>query len=240
MRVLAIAAHPDDIEWLCGGTLALCAQRGDEVFIAIATNGNVGTGDPSISSEQIAETRHKEAIASASIIGAKVIWMNFDDEWLFNNETTRTRFIDAIREARPDIMFVLSENDYHPDHRLAGTIAIDSRIPASVPLVKTKFPETPIPTVFLMDTVGGNNFEPEFYVDVTSVMDLKDKMLSSHVSQIAWTAHVFDTAFTENMYAHARFRGYQAGCKYAEGFKLLPTWPRTGDMRLLPSGKKQD
>jgi LmbE family N-acetylglucosaminyl deacetylase len=166
--------------------------------------------------------------------------MNFDDEWLFNNETTRTRFIDAIREARPDIMFVLSENDYHPDHRLAGTIAIDSRIPASVPLVKTKFPETPIPTVFLMDTVGGNNFEPEFYVDVTSVMDLKDKMLSSHVSQIAWTAHVFDTAFTENMYAHARFRGYQAGCKYAEGFKLLPTWPRTGDMRLLPSGRKQD
>ena len=137
MRVLAIAAHPDDIEWLCGGTLALCAQRGDEVFIAIATNGNVGTGDPSISREQIAEIRHKEAIASASLIGAKVIWMNFDDEWLFNNETTRTRFIDAIREARPDIMFVLSENDYHPDHRLAGTIAIDSRIPASVPLVKT-------------------------------------------------------------------------------------------------------
>ena len=70
MRVLAIAAHPDDIEWLCGGTLALCAERGDEIFIAIATNGNVGTGDPSISSAQIAETRHKEAIASASIIGA--------------------------------------------------------------------------------------------------------------------------------------------------------------------------
>jgi LmbE family N-acetylglucosaminyl deacetylase len=54
MRVLAIAAHPDDIEWLCGGTLALCAERGDEIFIAIATNGNVGTGDPSISKEQIA------------------------------------------------------------------------------------------------------------------------------------------------------------------------------------------
>ena len=170
MRVLAIAAHPDDIEWLCGGTLALCAERGDEVFIAIATNGNVGTGDPTISSAQIAETRHKEAIASASIIGAKVIWMNFDDEWLFNNIETRTRFIDAIREARPDIMFVLSENDYHPDHRLAGTIAIDCRIPASVPLVKTKFPETPIPTVFLMDTVGGNNFEPEFYDEQNRMM----------------------------------------------------------------------
>ena len=160
MRVLAVAAHPDDIEWLCGGTLALCAKRGDEIFIAIATNGNVGTGDPAITKEQIAETRHKEAIASAAIIGAKVIWMDFDDEWLFNNQETRTRFIDAIREARPEIMFVLSENDYHPDHRLAGTIAIDCRIPASVPLVKTKFPETPIPTVFIMDTLIGNGLIP--------------------------------------------------------------------------------
>ncbi|CAB4984132.1 unannotated protein [freshwater metagenome] len=238
MRVLAVAAHPDDVEWLCGGTLALCAERGDEVFIAIATNGNVGTGDPSITREQIAETRHKEAIASAAIIGAKVIWMNFDDEWLFDNRETRERFIDAIREARPDIMFTLNENDYHPDHRLAGSIARDCRIPASVPLVKTKFPETPIPTVFVMDTIIGNGFDPEFFVDVTSVMDTKKAMLSSHLSQVAWTEHVFGTEFTENMFIHARFRGIQAGYTYAEGFKLLHSWPHTGDMRLLPSGKK--
>ena len=238
MRVLAVAAHPDDIEWLCGGTLALCAERGDEIFIAIATNGNVGTGDPTITSEEIGRIRHEEAKASAAVIGAKVIWMDFDDEWLFDNRETRECFIDAIREARPDIMFVLSENDYHPDHRLAGSIALDARIPVSVPLVKTKFPETPIPTVFLMDTIMGNGFDPEFYVDVTSVMETKKKMLSCHVSQIAWTEHVFDTEFSENMYVHARFRGLQAGTKYAEGFKLLHTWPHTGDMRLLPTGKK--
>ncbi|MCX6426849.1 MAG: PIG-L family deacetylase [Actinomycetes bacterium] len=238
MRVLAVAAHPDDVEWLCGGTLALCAERGDEVFIAIATNGNVGTGDPTITREQIAHTRHEEAKASAAIIGATVIWMDFDDEWLFDNRETRERFIDAIREARPDIMFVLNENDYHPDHRLAGSIAIDCRIPVSVPLVKTKFPETPIPTVFVMDTIIGNGFDPEFFVDVTSVMETKKAMLSSHVSQVAWIDHVFGTEFTENMFIHARFRGIQAGYKYAEGFKLLHTWPHTGDMRLLPTAKK--
>ena len=48
MRILAIAAHPDDVEWQCGGTLALCRERGDDIIIAVATNGNVGTGDPSI------------------------------------------------------------------------------------------------------------------------------------------------------------------------------------------------
>ena len=61
MRVLAIGAHPDDVEILCSGTLALCAERGDQVFIAIATNGNVGTGDPAVTREQIAAIRHEEA-----------------------------------------------------------------------------------------------------------------------------------------------------------------------------------
>ena len=127
MRILAIVAHPDDAELLCAGTLALCAQRGDEVFIAIATNGNVGTGDPTVTSEQIATIRHQEAKDSCAIIGAKLIWMNFDDEWLFNNEESRTRFIDAIREARPDVLIIHDPNDYHPDHRTAGEIARDRR-----------------------------------------------------------------------------------------------------------------
>ena len=234
MRVLAIAAHPDDIEWLCGGTLALCKKRGDEIFIAIGTNGNVGSGDPEITKEQIAHIRHEEAKASAAVIGATLIWMGFDDEYLMDNRETRDRFIDAIREARPDVMFILNENDYHPDHRLAGIIARDCRIPVSVPKVVTNFPETPIPTVFVMDTMIGNGFDPDFYVDVTEVMDIKKQMLSSHVSQVAWTEHVFGIEFTENMYVHARFRGVQAGTKYAEAFKMLKDWPFTGDIRLLP------
>jgi LmbE family N-acetylglucosaminyl deacetylase len=237
MRVLAIAAHPDDIEWLCGGTLALCAQRGDEIFIAIATNGNVGSGEPGAKKDEIARIRHEEAKTSAEVIGAKVIWMDFDDEFLFDDRPTRERFIDAIREARPDIMFVLSENDYHPDHRLAGSIARDCRIPVSVPLVQTKLPETPIPTTFIMDTIMGKGFEPEFYVDVTSVMDIKEKMLSSHVSQVAWTEHMYSIGFTENMNVQARFRGVQGGFKFGEGFRILQDWPSTGGYELLPTGK---
>jgi LmbE family N-acetylglucosaminyl deacetylase len=235
MRVLAIGAHPDDVEWQCSGTLALCKERGDEIFIAVATNGNVGTGDPNISREMIAATRHKEAKAAADLLGAQLIWMDFDDEFLMDDRKTRERFIDAIREARPDVMFIHSVADHHPDHRLAGSIARDARIPASVPLVETKFPATHIPTVFEMDTELGNNFEPEFYVDVTSVIELKKALLNSHESQVAWMKHVFGTEFTENMMVQGRFRGAQACTKYAEGFKLLHDWPYTGDARLLPS-----
>ena len=136
--------------------------------------------------------------------------MDFDDEFLTDNRETRERFIDAIREARPDVMFIHSVLDHHPDHRLAGSIARDARIPASVPLVVTNFPPTAIPTVFEMDTELGNHFEPEFYVDVTRVMETKIAMLSSHKSQADWMMHIFGTEFTENMLIQGRFRGAQA------------------------------
>lgn len=234
MRILAIGAHPDDVEWQCSGTLALCKERGDEIFIAVATNGNVGTGDPKITREMIAETRHKEAQVAADLLGAHLIWMNFDDEFLMDNRETRERFIDAIREARPDVMLIHSAADHHPDHRLASSIARDARIPASVPLVETKFPATHIPTVFEFDTELGNHFEPEFYVDVTRVIELKQQLLNSHKSQASWMKHVFGTEFTENMMVQGRFRGAQACTQYAEAFKLLHDWPYTGDARLLP------
>jgi LmbE family N-acetylglucosaminyl deacetylase len=234
MRVLAIGAHPDDLEVLCSGTLVRCKERGDEIFIAIATNGNVGSGDPAISREEIANIRHEEAKASAAILGATLIWMGFDDEFLFDNRETRERFIDAIREARADVMFVHSENDYHPDHRLAGTIARDSRIPASVDKVITNFPATPIPTVFVMDTLLGRNFEPQLFVDISSVIETKKAMLAAHASQASWIKHVFGTEFNANMLIQGRFRGAQAGCEYAEGFHVLHDWPYAGDGKLLP------
>jgi LmbE family N-acetylglucosaminyl deacetylase len=234
MRVLAIGAHPDDVEVLCSGTLALCAARGDEVTIAVATNGDVGTGEPGVSRDEIAAIRHSEAAASAATIGASLIWMGFPDEFLNDDRESRERFIDAIREARPELMFIHSEIDYHPDHRVAGKISRDSRIPVSVPLVTTHFPPTEIPTMFVMDTVAGRHFEPEIYVDISSVIEIKTAMLNSHKSQADWIRRVFDTDLAEGMLLQARFRGYQAGCQFAEGFRLLHDWPYTGDHKLLP------
>jgi len=232
MRVLAIGAHPDDIENFCAGTLIRYADAGHSVTIAIATQGDIGA--PEGSREEIARTRHAEAQAACESIGAELIWMGFEDEFLFNDRPTRLAFIDAIRQARPDVMLILSENDYHPDHRTTGTLARDARIPASVPLIETAYPHTPIPTTFVMDTYLGRNFDPHGYVDITDVMDRKLAMLEKHVSQDRWMRSVFDADMSADMRTLARMRGHQAGVVYAEGFQLLSDPPYTGGWELLP------
>jgi LmbE family N-acetylglucosaminyl deacetylase len=233
MNILAIGAHPDDLELLCAGTLALYAEAGHQVFMAVATNGNVGT--PDLTRDEIRAIRKAEQEAACAIIGAELIWMDFDDEWLFNDRPTRTVFLDAIRRARPDVMFVHAPTDYHPDHRISGQIAEDCRIPAAVRLVETSLPQAPkVPHLFRMDTIGGVEFEPEAYVDITRVIDIKRRMLACHESQVGWLKAIYDLSPVEMMEFIARQRGLVAGCAFAEGFAEVKTYPRTGSQALLP------
>lgn len=235
MRVLAIGAHPDDVENFAGGTLALYAEQGHEIFIAVATKGDIGA--PTGTRDKIADTRHNEAQAACDLIGAELIWMGYDDEFLFNDRQSRLSVIDAIRESRPDVMFVLSESDYHPDHRTAGTLGRDARIPASVPLIETRFPHTSIPTTFICDIYSddGAGFEPEFYVDVTSVQDTKLAMIEAHESQVLWMEAVFSSDMDSDSVKRDRRRGAEAGVPFAEAFQLLKDYPNTGGPELLPN-----
>lgn len=233
MRVLAVGAHPDDVEILCGGTLAKYARRGDRVAIMIATNGNVGS--PSLSRDEIALVRRKEAEQAAAVIGAELIWLGFDDEFLFHDRAARLAFIDGIRQANPDVMFVHAANDYHPDHRICGEIAADCRIPATVPLIETERPPMKnIPHVFLMDTIGAIGFEPEAYVDITDTMETKHRMLKSHISQDTWIRKMYDMDYVEFMAKMSALRGMAVGVKYAEAFRSLPLYPVTGGPWMLP------
>lgn len=233
MRVLAIGAHPDDLEILCGGTLAKYAKRGDEVYMAIATNGEVGS--IRLTREEIAAIRYEEAKRAADVIGAKLIWMNYPDEFLFNDKETRIAFVDVIRQARPDVMFVHGLNDYHPDHRTAGQIAMDARILSAVKLVETAYPPCEkIPHVFIMDNVGGYEFEPEVYVDITDTFDIKCKMLSMHESQDELLRHMYGMSYIEYMTNQAKRRGEENNTRYAEAFRSLKTYPITGGNYLLP------
>ncbi|MDF2688860.1 MAG: LmbE family protein [Microvirga sp.] len=235
MNILAIGAHPDDIEVQCAGTLALYAQAGHKVFMAVATNGNVGS--PTHSREEIGAIRKQEQINSCALIGAELIWMDFDDEWLFNDRPTRTRFIDAIRQADPDVMFIHGPTDYHPDHRISGQIAEDARIPASVRLVETSLPYTKkIPHMFYMDNPTGLGFEPKAYVDISAVIKTKQDMLRCHASQDSWIRAVYgeEVSITDLMDKNAISRGQQMNVAFAEGFREVKTYPRTGNFGLLP------
>lgn len=234
MNILAIGAHPDDIEILCGGTLALYAEQGHSIFMAVATDGSVGT--PDLTKAEIAEIRKQEQEKAAALLGATLIWMGFEDEWLFNDRTTRTFFLDAIRQADPDIMFVHSPNDYIADHRIASQIAVDCRIPASVRLVETTLPACRrIPQVFFMDTVAGIDFTPEHYVDITKVLPRKVSMLACHQSQEVWMREAYGEGVSEIMLRNARARGLAINVDAAEAFRSLRTYPVMSP-NVLPVG----
>lgn len=225
MRVMAFGAHPDDIEFLCAGTLAKYSQAGHDVAIAISTNGNVGS--PTHSKSEIAAIREKEARAAAALIGAEFFWLNYNDEFLFNSEEVRLHFIEIVRKFRPDIIICPDKDaDYHPDHTTTGQVIWDTHVMYTVPNIKTDSPPCEkIPEIVFMDTVAGVNSHPEFYVDITDQWEAKAAMIACHVSQEAWMIDQYGVSCVEFGQTQSRFRGFQAGCKYAECFRKPKFFP---------------
>jgi LmbE family N-acetylglucosaminyl deacetylase len=233
MRVLAVGAHPDDIEILCAGTLARCRARGDDVVICVATNGEMGS--MRIQPPELAAIRESEARESASRIGAELIWLGYPDEFLYPDHETRMRFIEMIRQARPDVTITHAPNDYHQDHRTVSELVFVSSFIGAVPNVRTQTPTHPhICPLYFMDTLAGNDFQPEEYVDVSDVLDIKLEMLRCHQSQLEWLGDYNGIDIQEFVTTVARFRGLQSGVKYAEGFRRAAVWPRATTRRLLP------
>lgn len=236
MKILAVGAHPDDLEFLCAGTLAKYKRMGHEVAIAVATNGEVGS--PTLSKKEIAAVRKREAEASAAIIGADFYWLDYPDEFLFNNKETRLVFIDLLRQARPDLVLACNpRRDYHPDHTTSGQIIWDTHVMVTVPNIETKYPPcAKIPNIVYMDTVAGVNFIPNHYVDISEDIETKKKMLACHKSQDAWMVSQFGVTCVEMMENFSRMRGFQCGCRFAEGFEIPAIWPRSvAKDGLIPS-----
>ena len=234
MRVLAIGAHPDDLELQCAGTLAKYALGGNQVTMAVAMSGDCGSA--TLPKEEIAAIRGAEARASAAVLGSEFLAMdNYSDGFLFSTEKTRLDFLNVIRRARPDVILTHSPNDYHPDHRMVAQIVCDVRIMISVPNIKTEAPPYDIlPEIYFFDTMAGVDFVPQHYVDITSTFDLKRKMLSCHKSQASWLEDQYKMTYLDFIDCVGRFRGLQCGVQYAECFQVSPIWPRRAKGVLLP------
>ena len=234
MNVLFVGAHPDDIEGYCGGTATLYAEQGHKVFFCVATNGNVGSS--TLPKEEIAAIRHQEALNAAKVIGAQLIWLGFDDEFLLDSVETRHAFIEAFRIARPDVIFCHWREDYNPDHSISGMIVDECAHMGGIPNIKTASPPTDkIPHVYFMDTPIGVNFEPEIYVDITRTFAKKVEMSHAHVSQDQWIKDVFGYGLDAFLEIPAKYRGLQAGCPMAEAFRPSYRWGRTFRQHYLPT-----
>ena len=233
MKVLGLGAHPDDMEWMCGGTMARYAREGHEVVICHVSNGNKGSFR--YTSEELARVRRKEAVASAEVIGARSITCDIPDGEVVLNVENERRVVEAIRQADPDLVIAMDPQDYHGDHRAVGEMAVHCTFIASCPLYKTASPAIKkVPLLYFSDTLYGVNFTPTDYVDITGVMDLKLKMMLAHASQLQWVGERGEDALVEDFRAVARFRGLQCGAKYAEAFRLCPSAHRASTKRVLP------
>jgi N-acetylglucosamine malate deacetylase 1 len=233
MNILAVGAHPDDLEILCGGTLARYAERGDKVYMASLTNGNMG--HPKIEPEDMGKIRREEMQKSASIIGAEVIWIDVDDELSEVNVKTRLKMVDAIRFAKPDIIITHDSNDYHVDHRNTSQLVFEAAPLACVHNIKRDYEVLDKqPLIYLMDTVGGIGFIPNEFVDIGSTIEIKKKMFRCHESQDAWMLEATGFDISDVIETMAKFRGYHAGVHYAEGFRRLEAWYRGTTKRVLP------
>lgn len=223
MNILAIGAHPDDVETMCAGTLAKYASQGHKVFIATATSGNIGSAVHSM--EEIARIRKQEAANSAALIGAEYICLDYDDEMFFETKEVRLKFINLVRHCKADVIFTHSLHDYNPDHMLTAKIICD--IAVMIPIAHLKTEEEPydvIPSIWHWEPVNGMGFQPTDYVDITDFYETKMKMLDCMESQKAWMSANYaslrddEERFFDTIRILSEFRGMQCGVKYAEGF----------------------
>ena len=233
MNILAVGAHPDDMEYLCGGTLAKCAARGDKIFMAHMCNGDLGHFH--IPRPKLAEVRLEEAKKAAALIGATAHWVGIRDLDVYYEREQRARLLEIIRLAKPDLIITHDPNDYMPDHTITSQLVFDASFEATRPQLKSKSEvHLKLTPIYYMDTISGVDFSPDEYVDVTDFYQTKVKMLSCHESQLTWIKEHDHVDFLDMMETQNKLRGYQVGCKFAEGFRFARKWLRIGTSRLLP------
>ena len=233
MRVLAIGAHPDDIEINCSGTLAKCVKRGDTVIACHVSSGSLG--HVVIKPDELRVIRANEAKKAGSLAGVEVVCAGFDDLEIFDGKEARDRIVDIIRYADPDVIITHHPEDYMPDHTAVSKLVFDASFTATLPNYPTKVDKVAkLVPIYYMDNAGGVGFNPTEYVDVTPYIDKKLEMLECHESQIVWMRDHDGIDFPDMVRTCSRYRGYQCGADYAEGFRQCQVYLKGTTKRLLP------
>ena len=229
-RALAIAAHPDDVEFGCGATLAKWAANGCEISHLVCTDGSKGSWDPDEDAALLVATRRDEQRAASRALGGSgdVVFLDWTDGELESGVQQRWQVAYWIRRLRPDV--VLGHDPWkryrlHPDHRHAVFLAVDGVVAARDPHF---FPEQSLahhrPSALLLWEAD----EPDHFEDVTGHVDAKIAALLEHRSQLRSTMDIddpADEAQVERFRRHVLDRlagwGARIGVEHAEAFKLI-------------------
>jgi LmbE family N-acetylglucosaminyl deacetylase len=192
MIVFAIGSHPDDLEFMMGGTIFLLKKRGCEVHYLNIANGSCGTQVHT--REEIIRIRREESIQAARYLGAVHHESLVDDLDVFYTPDLIRRVAAIVREVKPDILLTLSLQDYMEDHMNAARLAVTASfvrtmrnydtIPPTAPTMKDMAVYHSLP--YGLTDMMRRPITPEFYVDIGSVIDEKAEFLARHVSQKDW------------------------------------------------------
>jgi LmbE family N-acetylglucosaminyl deacetylase len=241
-RILAIHAHPDDIEFQCAGTLALLKEKGHQITYVTMTAGDGGSAE--MGPDEISETRRGEARKAAAMLEADFYCLEFRDLSIVNDNPSRRRVTELFRRVEPDLVITAPPIDYMSDHEVTSTLVKNACFNASVPNYRTREwdaaePNDHIPHLYYVDSLEGidyfgNPIEPDFIVDITKTFDLKLEMLACHESQRNWLRkqHGVDE-YLDSCKRWAAERGEAIGTEYGEGFRQHVGHPYPNDNLLL-------
>jgi LmbE family N-acetylglucosaminyl deacetylase len=183
-RALCIVAHPDDIEYYCGGSVLKMTARGVRVDFVLATSGDKGTHNPNVPRDELAKRREEEQEAAAYVLGVKrVKFLRHGDAELTESLALREEFVRAIRDSLPDVLLTFDPNGgyrYHPDHRVVGRVALDAAWPCARDPLSYPDAGAPHETAEAWCFAG---LQPNLEVDVGDVIEDKIEARLAHASQ---------------------------------------------------------
>ncbi|GAA2029591.1 hypothetical protein GCM10009839_31470 [Catenulispora yoronensis] len=191
--MLAVGAHPDDVELGCGASLLAHRARGDRVGLLVLTGGEHG---PQGQSSRISEQE-----IAASILGADLFWGGFEDGAVPEGRAAVAVVEAAIRATGADVVYTHSPRDSHQDHRCAAAATLAAG--------------RHVRRILMYETPSSIGFTPTVFVDVAEHLPGKLKALRAHVSQVSKN----DLVDLDAVQAQARYRGFQARLLHAEGFE---------------------
>ncbi len=197
MKILAIGAHPDDIEYGCGGLLLKAVAKAHTVFLHVMTEGDI---NPDIN-------RRAEQEKAAEFLGAQdLLWGGFKDTKLTPGRELIVAIENVIARVKPDMVLVNSPDDAHQDHHALARCTVTA----------CRY----IKRVLFYHDYTTLDFLPDTFVDITDVLKKKQKLLAFHKSQVQ-KEYPTGLDMLENVSARAAYYGFTAKVKYAEGFKPL-------------------
>jgi N-acetylglucosamine malate deacetylase 1 len=238
LHVVAIHAHPDDIEIQCAGLLLKLKALGCRVSVATMTPGDCGSAE--IGAEEISEIRREEAAEAAAILDADYTCLEFRDLSIVFDNGSRHRVTEYVRRMAPDIILTAPPVDYMHDHEITSALVRDAVFNASVPNYKTRqwdpaAATSRIPWLYFVDSVAGIDHygrphPVDFVVDVTHEFSTKQQMLACHASQREWLRrqHGIDEYLIDSEH-WCRRRGQQVGTTFGEGFRQYKGHPCPSD-----------